>query len=114
MKHFGLELKNQLSKWKIPCQLQPTLNLCFTVSSSAITFESFIVSLGANTLAALGKGTIPGQDISPDPLLAKEFIDVLVMLREKTKGNLTDKEAIVLNELIAKLEVEYIAFRAND
>ncbi len=84
-------------------------------SSAAITFESFIISLGANALAALGKGTIPGQEnIQPDPLLAKEFIDVLLMLREKTVGNLSDKEAQVLNELIAKLQLEYVDFRVTD
>ncbi len=81
---------------------------------ASITFESFVVSLGANALAALGKGTIPGQNIPSDPLLAKEFIDVLMMLKEKTQGNLTDQESLVLDELIAKLQLEYVNYRVTD
>ncbi len=62
-------------------------------------------------LVALGKGTIPGHDIPADPLLAKEFIDVLIMLKEKTKGNLSADENTLLNELIAKLQLEFVNFQ---
>lgn len=73
-----------------------------------IDFESFIMSLGANALVALGMGEIPGENIPKDPALAREFIDILILLKEKTAGNLTTAEAGTLDDLIAQLQLQYV------
>lgn len=39
---------------------------------------------------------------------AKYSIDLLLMLREKTKGNLTKDEEKLLNEMIANLQMNYV------
>ncbi len=39
---------------------------------------------------------------------AKYSIDVLIMLKEKTKGNLTDEEKKVMEEIIANLQLNYV------
>jgi hypothetical protein len=54
----------------------------------------------------------------PDPMTqqrrrdlpqAKHTIDILVMLREKTRGNLTADEAQLLQELLPQLQMAYVA-----
>jgi hypothetical protein len=54
----------------------------------------------------------------PDPTTGKkevnlpavqQTIDMLIMLREKTKGNLTDDEKKLLEQLIYELQVKYVA-----
>ena len=66
------------------------------------------MSLGANALVSLGLGQLPGQNVPKDPALAKEFIDVLIMLKEKTAGNLTAEESKTLSELISQLQYQYV------
>lgn len=39
---------------------------------------------------------------------AKEIIDILETLREKTKGNLTEEESKFLNSTIADLQINYV------
>lgn len=39
---------------------------------------------------------------------ARYSIDMLIMLREKTKGNLTDDEKKALDEAIANLQMNYV------
>ncbi|MBN1445601.1 MAG: DUF1844 domain-containing protein [Candidatus Omnitrophica bacterium] len=40
--------------------------------------------------------------------LAKQIIDITEMLREKTKGNLTDAESKMLTGVIAELQLNYV------
>jgi hypothetical protein len=40
---------------------------------------------------------------------AKHTIDILVMLREKTRGNLSADEAQLLQELLPQLQMAYVA-----
>ncbi len=50
-----------------------------------------------------GAQTGDGRTIPPNPMLAKHFIDMLGMIEEKTKGNLTKEEAETLNTLLSRL-----------
>lgn len=73
-----------------------------------IDFVSFIASLATNALAALG--ALPdGCDDLPqqNPTLAREYIDILAMLEEKTRGNLTEREARVLAQILADVRLAY-------
>lgn len=40
---------------------------------------------------------------------AKTSIDILLMLREKTKGNLSENETKLLNGIIAQLQLEFVS-----
>jgi hypothetical protein len=62
------------------------------------------------TPAALGMGgykTPDGQVIPPDFSLAKYHIDVLGVLEEKTKGNLSDDEAKMLKTVLHQLRMQF-------
>ncbi len=43
-----------------------------------------------------------------DPLMARHSIDILDMLREKTKGNLTDQESQMLESMLYELRMKYV------
>ena len=59
--------------------------------------------------ALLHMGYIPDQQGNKyfDMAEAKEAIDLLSMLQNKTKGNLTDKEAQLLRSVISELQLQF-------
>jgi len=79
------------------------------VALGPVDFSTHILSLASSALIALGK--MPGPDGQPHPLdveTARHLIDVLVMLEQKTKGNLEEAEARLLASLIYDLRVAYV------
>ncbi len=80
-----------------------------TQAQHRIDFLSFVASLATNALAALGalpQGQARGMPV--DPELAREFIEVLAMLRDKTRGNLTPQESAGLERVLADLQMQYV------
>jgi len=74
-----------------------------------ITFSTFIVSLNAAVLANMGIIDEPGTGKRiKNLLLAKQTIDVLAMLEEKTRGNLTQEEATMLQSILYDLRITYV------
>ena len=74
-----------------------------------ITFATFIVSLNAAILAKLGIIDEPGTGKrTKNLLMAKQTIDVLAMLEEKTRGNLTQDEATMLKSILYDLRIIYV------
>jgi len=58
---------------------------------------------------ALGKVPNPvNGKVERNLELAKQIIDITEMLKEKTKGNLTDEESRMLTEVIAGLQLNYV------
>ena len=79
------------------------------MSQSSLTFTSFILSLGTTALANLGEVPNPETDqIEVSFEAARQMIDVLEMLRERTAGNLTDEESGLLARLINDLKLRYV------
>jgi hypothetical protein len=72
-------------------------------------FENLIRMLGSNAAMVLGAYADPrtGQPML-DPEAAREFIDMLDALREKTKGNLAPEEDSLLLDLLGKLKMTYL------
>ena len=61
-----------------------------TASLPAVDFHTFVLSLGSSALLHLGEIEHPDVGATQKDLpLAKHTIDILVMLEQKTKGNLT-------------------------
>ena len=84
-----------------------------TPESSA--FARLAVSLHMNALYHLG--TIPGPDGEKPPrnlALARESIDILEMLRDKTKGNLDPGEDKLMMELLGSLHLTYLRAAAGE
>jgi hypothetical protein len=75
-----------------------------------IDFYTFILSLGSSAFVHLGDAPHPetGQPAEPDLLLAHQTIDILVMLRDKTNGNLTQEEERFLETLLTDLRLRYV------
>jgi hypothetical protein len=74
-----------------------------------IDFITFALSLGSSAFVHLGDAPNPESRVfEPNLVLAKQTIDVLGMLEEKTKGNLTPEEASFLENLLADLRMRYV------
>jgi len=72
-------------------------------------FENLVRMLGSNAAMVLGAYADPrtGQPMI-DPDAARELIDMLDALREKTRGNLSPEEDTLLLDLIGKLKMTYL------
>ena len=72
-------------------------------------FENLIRMLGSNAAMVLGAYADPrtGQPVV-DPEAARELIDMLDALHEKTKGNLAPDEESLLLDLSGKLKMTYL------
>ncbi|RMG42367.1 MAG: DUF1844 domain-containing protein [Candidatus Dadabacteria bacterium] len=74
-----------------------------------VNFASFVMSLATQALMQLGEMTPPeGLQVDVDPEAAKQTIDILAMLEEKTKGNLDNNEAQLLEEILHNLRMGYV------
>ena len=76
-----------------------------------IDFYTFVLSLGSSAFVHLGDAPHPetGEALPADLPLAKQTIDILDMLREKTRGNLTPEEEKFMENLLADLRLRYVA-----
>jgi hypothetical protein len=72
-------------------------------------FENLVRMLGSNAAMVLGAYADPrtGQPVI-DPDAARELIDMLDSLHEKTKGNLATEEDNLLLDLLGKLKMTYL------
>lgn len=80
------------------------------ISSPEIDFSLFITTLAAQAAIALGNAPNPitnKQEVNLDQ--AKFLIDALGMIKEKTKGNLTQDEGILLENILYELRMQYIS-----
>ena len=76
---------------------------------SVPAFENLVRMLGSNAAMVLGGYADPrtGQPVI-DPEAARELIDMLDALHEKTKGNLAPEEDNLLLDLLGKLKMTYL------
>jgi hypothetical protein len=73
-------------------------------------FTTFVVMLANNVMAFLGQIPDPvTQQRRRDLPQAQHMIDILMMLRDKTQGNLTPDEERLLQELLPQLQMAYVA-----
>ncbi|HTV07253.1 MAG TPA: DUF1844 domain-containing protein [Acidobacteriaceae bacterium] len=74
----------------------------------AVTFEHVIQSIYLSAIVALGAGTEPGQKARIDILGARQSVDMLGVLQEKTKGNLTDTEQRLLQNALFEARMMFL------
>lgn len=74
-----------------------------------VTFTAFVMSLSSSVLYHLGeiKDPATGQT-GKDLPIAKQTIDTLKMLQEKTLGNLDHDEAEMLENILHDLRLRYV------
>ena len=75
-----------------------------------IDFSTFVLSLTSSAFIGLGDMPDPATGKKEVNLPAvQQTIDMLTMLRDKTKGNLTEEEHKLLEQLIYELQVKYVS-----
>jgi len=75
-----------------------------------IDFGTFVMSLATSVLVHLGEVKHPESSRDEANLpLAKQTIDILGMLRDKTRGNLTQEESQLIENLLYDLRMKYVA-----
>ena len=80
----------------------------FKPAETSKTFLSLVQSLGYQALMNLGEIPNPmTQQTELSPEGAKEAIDLLIALRDKTQGNLTDDEKKMLETLLTQLQIKF-------
>jgi hypothetical protein len=76
----------------------------------AVTFTAFVMSLNTSTLFHLGEISDPVTgEKNQDLVLAKHTIDILKVLEEKTRGNLSTEEQDLLKHVLYDLKMRYVA-----
>jgi len=74
-----------------------------------IDFGMFVMSLASSALVHLGEVAHPERGaVESNLALAKQTIDILGMLRDKTRGNLTKEEGELLENLLLDLRMKYV------
>lgn len=80
-----------------------------------INFSTFVLSLNSSALVHLGVISAPGTSITEINLdLAKQTIDILGMLEEKTAGNLTEDEIKFLSNMLHDLRLMYVKCKEQE
>lgn len=81
-----------------------------TPDASGISFAGFLLSLA--TTAAVHFGDVPdpdsGERAEPNLTAAQQMIDIIAMLQEKTRGNLSDAETRLVDDLLYELRLRFV------
>ncbi|MBI4522918.1 MAG: DUF1844 domain-containing protein [Deltaproteobacteria bacterium] len=78
-------------------------------SLAEISFSTFIISLSTQALLHLGEIPNPlDSKAEKDFTAAKQMIDIVAMLREKTRGNLDSGETRLIDEILYDLRMRYV------
>ncbi len=76
-----------------------------------LDFNALVLSLGSSVIVHLGEAPDPTSNQKrdkPEFSMAQQSIDLLAMLQEKTRGNLTPDEARFLDNMLYDLRMLYV------
>ena len=75
-----------------------------------INFSTFVLSLTSSAFYHLGDLADPESGEKKVDLSAvKQTIDILLLLKEKTAGNLNEEESKLLEQLVYELQMKFVA-----
>ena len=84
-----------------------------SVVDSRVSFVAFLYSLASS--AAVHFGDVPdpttGEKRAPNLEQAAHVIDVMVMMEQKTRGNLTNEERQFLEQALYELRLRFVAVK---
>ncbi len=77
---------------------------------NALSFAGFVLSLATTAAVHFGDVTDPGTGTRGEPNLpaAAQMIEIIEMLQQKTRGNLTQPEEKLLDDLLYELRLRYV------
>jgi Domain of unknown function (DUF1844) len=81
-----------------------------------VSFATFVLSLATTAAVHFGDLADPstGQRAEPDLAAAHQMIDLIALLQDKTKGNLTTDEAKLIEDLLYELRMRYVQVQQGD
>src|SRR6266540_5313419 len=82
---------------------------------SELSFVAFVVSLAST--AAIHFGDLPdpvsGEHAEPNLEGAQQMIEILALLEQKTRGNLTAEERQVLEQVLYELRLRFVEAKSG-
>ena len=79
------------------------------MSEMKIDFSTFLMSMASSAYCSLGLAPNPlTQKVEKNVSLAKQQIDLLEIMKEKTKGNLNKDEADLMENILYHLHTTYV------
>lgn len=80
-----------------------------TASPPELDFSGFIFSLATTAQVSLGALPDPQTNLTAQNLpAAKQMIDIIGMIKDKTKGNLTAEEQTLIDAILFNLRMQYV------
>lgn len=74
-----------------------------------IDFSTFILSMSHSAFVYLGEASTPeGDPASRNLVMARQTIDILALLADKTRGNLSGEEERLLEQVLYELRMRYV------
>jgi hypothetical protein len=74
-----------------------------------VNFSTFVLSLSSSILLHLGEIADPQSgEKKKDLALAKQTIDIITLLKDKTKGNLTEEEQKLLEHILYDMRMRFV------
>ncbi len=79
-------------------------------SDSEVNFSALILGFSSAALHYMGEEFPDGNDqIKKNLILAKQNIDIVALLKEKTSGNLSKDEGELLSQVLLDLQSKYLS-----
>jgi hypothetical protein len=80
-----------------------------------LDFATFVLSLSHSALMHMGEAPHPeSSKLERNLPLAKQTIDLIGMIEEKTKGNLSGEEERLLGQVLYDLRMRYVELSKQD
>ena len=78
--------------------------------AQSVTFTGFVLSLATTAAVHFGDIADPGtgEPVEPNLAAAAQMIEIIALLQEKTKGNLSDPEARLVEDLLYELRMRFV------
>ena len=77
-------------------------------SEMEMTFEKLVLSLYMTAMMQMGMVREEGTPPQPDIVSARQTIDTISLLQDKTKGNLTERESHMLQNCLFELRMAFL------
>ena len=93
---------------KLDVALEAALGAQHRPEAMKATFETFVAEIYMSAMLQLGLLREQGQQPRVDLVGARHSIDTLMMLEEKTRGNLTDNEKAIVQDCLVRLRMAFV------
>ncbi len=89
--------------------MSSTRNDSLSMEEHEATFSALLMSIASSCLIFMGLAPHEDGSLTRDKNMARFNIDLLLMIKEKTKGNLTHEEETFLQNLLADLQKKFLS-----